>query len=167
MSRDLGRLVTIRGLRKDRAERELRRECEALRQAQAKVDGERRALVDLEQRARAQQSSLCDGQRRAGEAFMALNFVAAQRLQAKQVTLRMHRASAETALVQQRVESAHEQWRRRARAHEALKTQDDTLRRREALQDQARTDEAVAEEHIDAWIVRTLAAPGVSRKEPR
>jgi hypothetical protein len=155
---DLRRLVTIRELRKDRAERELRREREALHQAQAKVDAERQALVDLQQRARAQHEGLCDGKRRAGDAAVALNFIAAQHLQARQVTLRMHRASAETAQVSQKVDAAHDAWRQRARSHEALKLQEQTLRKADDLVALTRSEEAVAEEHTDAWIARAMAA---------
>lgn len=158
MSHDLRRLVTIRELRKNRAERELKREREALHAAQAKVEAERQALVDLEQRARAQQETLCDGIRLAGEAFMALNFATAQHLQAKQVRLRMHRASAETAQVKQKVDAAHDVWRQRARSHEALKVQEETLRKQDELLVLTRNEETVAEEHTDAWITRAMAA---------
>jgi hypothetical protein len=158
MPHDLRRLVTIRELRKDRAERELRREREALHQAQAKVDAERQALLDLEQRSRAQHDGLCDGKRLASDAFMALNFIAAQRLQAKQVTLRMHRASAETSQVSQKVDAAHDAWRQRARSHEALKVQEEALRKQGELKALTQIEEVVAEEHTDAWITRALAA---------
>jgi hypothetical protein len=158
MSHDLRRLVKVRALRKDRAERELRREREALQQAQAKVDAERQALVDLEQRSRQHHDGLCDGRRAASEATMALNFIAAQHLQAKQVRLRMHRASAETAQVSKKVDAAHEEWRQRARSHEALKMQEQTLRKQSELKALTLIEEGVAEEHTDAWITRALAA---------
>jgi hypothetical protein len=158
MSHDLRRLVKVRALRKDRAERELRREREALQQAQAKVDAERQALVDLDQRARSHHEGLCDGGRTASEAAMALNFIAAQHLQAKQVRLRMHRASAETAQVSKKVDEAHEEWRQRARSHEALKAQEQTLRQQSEQQALTLIEEVVAEEHTDAWITRTMAA---------
>jgi hypothetical protein len=158
MSHDLKRLVTIRALRKDRAERELRREREALQAVQAKLNAERQALVDLELRARAQQESLCDGNRQAGEAAMALNFATAQHLQAKQVRLRMHRASAETAQASKKVDAAHDAWRQRARSHEALKLQEEMLRKKNELLLLTRSEETVAEEHTDAWIARAMAA---------
>jgi hypothetical protein len=158
MSHDLRRLVKIRALRKDRAERELRRERAALQQAQAKVDAERQALVDLEQRSRTHHDGLCDGRRAASEAAMALNFIAAQQLQAKQVRLRMHRASAETAQVSKKVDAAHDAWRQRARSHEALKVQEEALRKQSELKALTQIEEVVAEEHSDAWITRALAA---------
>jgi hypothetical protein len=158
MSHDLRRLVKIRALRKDRAERELRRQREALQQAQAKVDAERQALVDLELRSRKHHDGLCDGRRAASEAAMALNFIAAQHLQAKQVRLRMHRASAETAQVSKKVDAAHDEWRQRARSHEALKLQEETLRKQDDLKALTLSEEVVAEEHTDAWITRALAA---------
>ena len=158
MRHDLRRLVTIRELRKDRAERELRREQEALRHAQAKVDAERQALRDIDHRSREQHDSLCDGRRMARDASMALNFIAAQHLQAKQVKLRMHRASAEAAQVSQKVDVARDAWRRRARAHEGLKQQEQTLRKQGELQALAKAEELVAEEHTDAWIARAMAA---------
>lgn len=157
MPHDLTRLVTIRKLRTDRAERELRREQEALRQAQAKVDAERQALVDLHQRSRDHHEGLCDGSRTAGEASMALNFIAAQHLRAKQVRLRMHRASAETAQVQKAVDKTHEAWRQRARAHEALKLQEETLSKQDEMKAATLSEEQMAEEHTDAWIVRAMA----------
>jgi hypothetical protein len=158
MSHDLRRLVKVRELRKERAERELRREREALHAAQAKVDAERNALAALHQRSRAQHDDLCVGQRRAGDASMTFAFIAAQHIQARQVTLRMHRASAETAQVKKKVDVAHEAWRQRARSHEALKLQEETLRERAQAQALAVSEETVAEEHTDAWIVRALAA---------
>jgi hypothetical protein len=159
MSHDLRRLVKIRALRKDRAERELRREREALHQAQAKVDAERQALVDLDQRSRSHHEGLCEGRRSASEAAMALNFIAAQHLQAKQVRLRMHRASAETAQVSKKVDVAHDEWRQRARSHEALKLQEETLRQQSEQKALTLLEEVAAEEHTDAWITRVLAAP--------
>jgi hypothetical protein len=158
MPHDLRRLVTIRELRKDRAERELRREREALRAAQAKVDAERQALRDIERQSRKHHDGLCDGRRSASEAATALNFIAAQHLHAKQVRLRMHRESAETAQVSKRVEAAHEAWRQRARSHEALKVQEETLRKQSESKALTQAEELVAEEHTDAWITRALAA---------
>lgn len=159
MRHDLRRLVTIRELRKDRAERELRREQASLRQAQAKVNAERQALQDIDRRSREQHDSLCDGRRMARDASMALNFIAAQHLQAKQVKLRMHRASAEAAQVSQKVDVACDAWRQRARAHEGLKQQEETLRKQSELQALTKIEEVVAEEHTDAWIARAMAAP--------
>jgi hypothetical protein len=162
MSHDLRKLVRVRALRKDRAERELKREREALLRAQAKVDAERRALVDLQQRSRAQHDGLCEGQHRASDASMTFAFIAAQHLQAKQVTLRMHRASAETAQAGQKVDVAHDVWRRRMRSHEALKLQEETLRKRGEALSLAAAEETVAEEHTDAAIARATAARDVA-----
>lgn len=158
MSHDLARLVAIRELREKRAERELRSEREALRLAQAEVESDRDALQDIERKARAQQADLCEGRRLAGDAFAALDFVAAQHLQAKQVRLRMHRSSAEAAVVSQRVEVAHAVWRNKARSYEALKSQEETRRERSHRQILARSEEAVAEEHGDAWGARMVVA---------
>lgn len=159
MLRDLDRLVTIRALRLARAERELRQERAVLEKARAKVEAERHQLVEIEIQSRHQQESLCLGKRRADEAFMAMNFVLAHRLMAKQVKLRVNRAAAETAQALKQVEDAHEQWRRRAKAHDALKTQEETLSKKNEMLSLARSDEAIADEHIEAWIARSRACP--------
>jgi hypothetical protein len=165
VSHDLARLVTIRALRKDRAERELRRERDALRQAHAKVEAERLALGCIEQRSTAQQRRLSSGDRTAADALVTLNYVVAQRLEAKQVRLRMHRATAESQQVGVRVDAANEVWRQRARAHEALKQQDQTLTRRCEIAHAALVEESAADEFNDGWTARSMAARGVARRD--
>jgi hypothetical protein len=157
MPHDLRRLVTIRALRKDRAERELRREREALHSAQAKVESERQAMENLVQRARSHQEDLTAGSRLASEAEMALSFVAAQHLQAKQVRLKMLRASAEAAQLSKKVDETHAVWQQRARSHDALKVQEETLRKQSDLKLMTLSEETISEEHTDAWVARALA----------
>jgi hypothetical protein len=162
MSTDLAKLVRVRALRKEQAEREWQRERAVLRQAQAKSDEERGAMRAIEQKARAQQQALCEGVRQSSEALMAVQFVAGQRILARQAMLRVHRADAEVAKVRTKAQTAHDLWQQRARAHEKMKLQHETMRGEGKRVEATKTDESIAEEHLDAWIARSMAV-GASR----
>lgn len=157
MPHELKRLVDLRQWREHEALRALAAQREALRKTEQQREDERMALQRIEQAARDAREQLCRGAAgpvKAADAHLLLNFAASRRHRARDALLSVRRADAEVAQAQQRVKSAHDAWQQRARAHTKMRHQNDELSRVEAAAAMRRSEDSIADEHLEGWIAR-------------
>ncbi len=161
MPHELKRLVDLRQWREHEALRVLSAQREALRKTEQQREDERMALQRIEQAARDAREQLCRGAAepvKAADAHLLLNFAASRRHRARDALLGVRRADAEVAQAQQRVMAAHDAWQQRARAHTKMRHQNDELSRVEAAAAMRRSEDSIADEHLEGWIARRASA---------
>jgi hypothetical protein len=157
MPHELKRLVDLRQWREHEALRALSAQRDALRQTKQQRENERLAMQRIEESARNARDQLCGGTAvpmKAADAQLLLNFAASRRHRARDALLGVRRADAEVAQAQQRVKAAHDAWQQRARAHTKMRHQNDELTRIEAVAAMRRSEDALADEHLEGWMGR-------------
>jgi hypothetical protein len=159
MPHELKRLVDLRAWREREAQRALVAQRDALRRSELQRERERAALQRIENSARAAREELCAAAApvKAADAHLLLNYAASRRHSARDALLSVRRADAEVQQAQQRVDAAHASWQQRARAHTKMRHQSDELARVHAAAALRRSEDAIADEHLEGWVGRHRA----------
>ena len=159
MPHELKRLVDLRRFREAEAERVLGRQRAALLAAEQQRERDRQALQRIEDSARDARQSLAEpGLLKAGAAHDLLAYAASRRHGARDAVLRVRRADAEVAQAERQVQAARDDWQLRVRAHAKMREQAQALARVQASLALRRQEDALADEHLEGWLARQLAA---------